>query len=250
MRKEISIRLIICVFILLAFNYEIKNINATSHTGSLYVSSNPSEAPVYLDGVYKGVTILTIQDIPIGIHFLELNVLGVNFTEYINITSGISAYYNADVNYSCSDSDYGIDYNIKGEIRIGKIICSSKYDGSGWGGGCGGGGGGPPDAVDFCESLTRLMEYYCPNSTSMNPASLTHSCKCNDGACIRAERLPKPQPILYTSPPSQQLSTILGVLLILVGSLILVLMLKFKQKKPISFGLRPAKITKKKKRRR
>ena len=56
-------------------------------TGSISVSSNPPGARVYLDGVYKGTTPLTIEDIFIARHLLKLVKDGYkDQTESITIT--------------------------------------------------------------------------------------------------------------------------------------------------------------------
>jgi hypothetical protein len=50
----------------------------TPTTGSISVSSNPSDANVYLDGAYKGTTPTTLYNVPIGSHAVKFTKLGYN----------------------------------------------------------------------------------------------------------------------------------------------------------------------------
>ena len=49
---------------------------STAKTGSIYVSSDPYGAKVYLDGVYKGTAPLTISNVPIGSYTVKLSKFG------------------------------------------------------------------------------------------------------------------------------------------------------------------------------
>ena len=58
-------------------------------TGSLAVSSSPSGAEIYLDGISRGTTPATISDIPIGPHTLELHLQGYgNWLISVEIVGG------------------------------------------------------------------------------------------------------------------------------------------------------------------
>ncbi|MFV9676140.1 MAG: PEGA domain-containing protein [Methanosarcinales archaeon] len=64
---------------------------ATPTTGTISVSSEPSGANVYLDNAYKGVTPVTIPDVPTGAHTVELKLDGYSdWTTNVEVTSGSS----------------------------------------------------------------------------------------------------------------------------------------------------------------
>jgi len=64
---------------------------ATPTTGTISVSSEPSGANVYLDNAYKGVTPVTIPDVPTGTHTVELKLDGYSdWTTNVEVTSGSS----------------------------------------------------------------------------------------------------------------------------------------------------------------
>jgi hypothetical protein len=84
---------------------DLFNIDTYSHTTSLtktfYVksiygkigfSSNPSGANVYLDGVYKGITPITLQNVLIGSHTVKLTKSGYNdISSTVTVSSGQTA---------------------------------------------------------------------------------------------------------------------------------------------------------------
>jgi len=58
-------------------------------TGSLYVSSNPAAASIYIDGIYKGTTPLTVSNLQVGSHTIKLIKSGYdNWAQTLTITSG------------------------------------------------------------------------------------------------------------------------------------------------------------------
>jgi len=64
---------------------------ATPTTGTISVRSEPSGANVYLDNAYKGVTPVTIPDVPTGTHTVELKLDGYSdWTTNVEVTSGSS----------------------------------------------------------------------------------------------------------------------------------------------------------------
>ncbi|KAF5417032.1 MAG: hypothetical protein C5S38_02260 [Candidatus Methanophagaceae archaeon] len=64
---------------------------ATPTTGTISVSSEPSGANVYLDNAYKGVTPVTIPDVPTGTHTVELKLDGYSdWTTNVEVSSGSS----------------------------------------------------------------------------------------------------------------------------------------------------------------
>ena len=61
----------------------------TGETGSISVSSNPSGAEVYIDGIYKGLTPKTISDVPVGKHVIVLAKPGYETaSSEITVSSG------------------------------------------------------------------------------------------------------------------------------------------------------------------
>lgn len=57
--------------------------------GSIFVSSEPSGANIYLDGAYNGVTPKTISDVSVGYHTIELNKESyLSWSTSVYVTSG------------------------------------------------------------------------------------------------------------------------------------------------------------------
>ena len=62
-------------------------------TGTIAVSSDPSGAMIYLDGSYKGVTPLTISDVPEGVHTVKLTKSGYkDYWETVHVSAGSAKY--------------------------------------------------------------------------------------------------------------------------------------------------------------
>jgi hypothetical protein len=60
-------------------------------TGSISVSSSPSNADIYLDGAYKGTTPATVSDVHPGAHALKLEKYGyVEWLTSVHVTSGVT----------------------------------------------------------------------------------------------------------------------------------------------------------------
>ncbi len=65
-------------------------------TGSLTISSSPPGSEIYLDGVYRGTTPLTISDVPEGFHTLELQCHGYSsWSTSVEINGGTELSMNA-----------------------------------------------------------------------------------------------------------------------------------------------------------
>ena len=59
------------------------------NTGSVFISSEPSGASIYLDGEYKGTTPKTISDVSAGYHTIKLNKEGYqSWSISVHVTSG------------------------------------------------------------------------------------------------------------------------------------------------------------------
>ncbi|MDV2482001.1 PEGA domain-containing protein [Methanoculleus sp. Wushi-C6] len=66
--------------------------------GSVSISSNPSGAYVYMDGVYKGRTPLTLNSVSAQNHNIELDLSGYyDWTTTVSVTSGVTRYVNAQL---------------------------------------------------------------------------------------------------------------------------------------------------------
>ena len=69
------------------------NIQLKRLTGSISVSSSPSGASVYLNGLYKGVTPITLTDVPIGTYSIKLTKSGYgDVTKTISVSAGKTTY--------------------------------------------------------------------------------------------------------------------------------------------------------------
>jgi hypothetical protein len=63
----------------------------TTSTGSLFVTSYPPGALVYLDGLFKGASPVTIVGIPSGVHQLRVFKSGYpQYTSSVTVTTGLS----------------------------------------------------------------------------------------------------------------------------------------------------------------
>jgi Flp pilus assembly protein TadD len=69
-----------------------------SISGSLYVTSSPSGARIYLDGDYKGTTSKTIEDISPGSHTMKITKTGYeDWSKEIEVTTGKTTSESADL---------------------------------------------------------------------------------------------------------------------------------------------------------
>jgi hypothetical protein len=65
----------------------------TVQTGSISISSNPSSANVYRDGTFKGITPITLKNIPVGSHTIKLTKSGYNDISKTVTVSSIKTTY-------------------------------------------------------------------------------------------------------------------------------------------------------------
>ena len=64
--------------------------------GSIYATSNPSGANVYLDGTYKGTSPITISNVPVGSHTVKYTKSG-----YVDCEKTVTVYANQQANVHC-----------------------------------------------------------------------------------------------------------------------------------------------------
>jgi len=147
-----------------------------TYYGDLGVTTNPLDAAIYLDGTFKGVTqfgTLWIYTIPVGSHTVKATKSGYqDAVQTVNIQT--STMTNITINlvpytYSCSDTDNGKNYAVRGTATV------TRSDGN-----------ITQTGTDFCNSNSpkSLTEYSC--TTSGNTLSVTiFECKskCKNGAC-------------------------------------------------------------------
>jgi hypothetical protein len=75
--------------------YVNANLQSIVTTGSLSVSSSPSGAAVYVDGIYQGVTSTTIGNLVPGSHSVRLTKAGYqDWTGTVSISAGATTYLN------------------------------------------------------------------------------------------------------------------------------------------------------------
>ena len=60
------------------------NVNETNQTGNLYVSSNPTNASLYVDALFRGITPALITGLVSGYH--KVNVTKTGYYDYSNTT--------------------------------------------------------------------------------------------------------------------------------------------------------------------
>lgn len=91
---------------------------------------------------------------------------------------------------SCTDSDNGKDFGVKGTTRgIGEFISDPNYD------------GGMAERTDYCDADV-LVEYFCQDSTRIGYIRKTCEHGCGNGICYGAVRQPIPEtvPIIRPEP--------------------------------------------------
>ena len=71
-------------------------LNYVSQTGSIYATSNPTGANVYLDGAYKGVSPTTIPDVSVGSHTVKYTKSG-----YTDCQKTVTVTANQQTNVHC-----------------------------------------------------------------------------------------------------------------------------------------------------
>jgi hypothetical protein len=110
-----------------------KDISSVNPTGTLAVTSDPAGAPVYLDGVYKGITPIEITGVSTGFHSLRVTLDGIDHSTLITWgKTGWSypyrtslylykSYHSANSNpLSIHVTQQGIEYFDLNDIPVGK----------------------------------------------------------------------------------------------------------------------------------
>ena len=78
--------------------------------GAIKVTSSPSGAYVYMDGVYKGRTPLTLSSVPAKNHNIELDLAGYyDWKTTVAVTSGVTRYVDARLTSIPSETTGAID---------------------------------------------------------------------------------------------------------------------------------------------
>jgi len=92
-------------------------------TGSIYVSSTPSDASIYLDGIYKGTTPKTVSGVSVGSHTLKLTKSRYeDYTTTVSVTAGDTASIDAPLTVetgpiSVSSTPSGADIYLDGRYK-------------------------------------------------------------------------------------------------------------------------------------
>jgi len=103
------------------------NIQLKRLTGSISVSSSPSGASVYLNGLYKGVTPITLTDVPIGTYSIKLTKSGYgDVTKTISVSAGkttyvsetLTGYGSLSISSNPSGASVYLDGSYKGETPL------------------------------------------------------------------------------------------------------------------------------------
>ncbi len=78
--------------------------------GSVSITSNPSGAYVYMDGVYKGRTPLTLNNVAAAPHNIELDLAGYyDWKTTVTVSAGVTRYVNAQMSPIPSETTGRID---------------------------------------------------------------------------------------------------------------------------------------------
>jgi ribosomal protein S27E len=100
-------------------------------TGSIYATSTPSGAKVYLDGTYKGTSPITISDVPVGTHTVKYTKTG-----YKDCEKTVTVYANQERSVHC-DLDFTPEHITIGELvekleKGPESVVDKKFVTSGW----------------------------------------------------------------------------------------------------------------------
>ncbi len=186
--------------------YVSVNLTHVNQTGKIYATSTPRRARVYVDGISKGLTPITIQYLMPGIHSVKFTYSGypdylTTATVYAMQTTNVYANMSSPnpspspspipspspspspsptpIPNNCSDTDGGFNVNLMGTAY--------GYQ-----------GGAPYSYTDNCHSTSLLDEYYCAGSSLYNT---TYNCNANGTAtCISGRCVPNPSPSPIPSP--------------------------------------------------
>lgn len=90
-----------------------------------------------------------------------LIVISLMFILYPKFTGLTGNVINSE-KFTCSDSDGGKSFSVKGVVKQGDVV----------------------KGTDICTSETRLKEYYCLSETSTNVYYYECPYKCVEGACV------------------------------------------------------------------
>lgn len=110
--------------------------------------------------------------------FLVSLLIGMVLVGVLIFSAGFNMTGRASEVSSCTDSDGGEDYFIKGEVTLQTLPWSWGFERAGY------------TKTDQCDSKDAdgniLIEYLCPSPASYSSASVFHKCEkgCSDGACL------------------------------------------------------------------
>ena len=95
--------------------------------GSISVSSSPSGASIYLNGIYKGITPITLTDVPIGTYSIKLTKPGYGeVTKTVSVSAGrtkyvsetLTGYGSLSISSTPSAASVYLDGNYKGKTPL------------------------------------------------------------------------------------------------------------------------------------
>lgn len=96
--------------------------------GAIKVTSSPSGAYVYMDGVYKGRTPLTLSSVSVKKHNIELDLSGYyDWKTTVSVTSGVTSYVNAQLASIPSETTGAV--NVVSYPAGADIFLDEKYQG-------------------------------------------------------------------------------------------------------------------------
>ncbi len=80
--------------------YLYANLTPINQVGSLYITSTPSSASIYVDSLYKGLTPKLITNLTVGYHNLRLTKLYYrDYSTLVNISINTTKYLNVNLTY-------------------------------------------------------------------------------------------------------------------------------------------------------
>ena len=96
--------------------------------GAIKVTSSPSGAYVYMDGVYKGRTPLTLSSVSVKKHNIELDLSGYyDWKTTVSVTSGVTSYVNAQLASIPSETTGAINViSYPAGAEIGRASCRER----------------------------------------------------------------------------------------------------------------------------
>jgi hypothetical protein len=153
---------------------------------NLQVYSTPSNASVWVDNIYRGITPRLITNLTVGSHLVRITKAGCyQYNNTVNVYTIDTTVLDVTLTQMpCTDSDGGLNYYLQG-TTYSPIT----------------------NQTDYCSNANYLQESYCLNGVMIGT---TYICPygCIDGACINQTTTTTIPPSTTTTDTTQTTTTL------------------------------------------